>query len=545
MADTWIAGISTGHNASTCLLKNGEIVFYIEEERLSRRKYDDNPYLGLMKVKEYTDKIDYLAISHPGVLNEQNPFILFSLKLGLIDSPYQVFSNAPHHTYHAASGFYCSGFDNAVCVVIDAAGSYKEFDQSGNSGNEIESVYHASYPANFKPLYKRFGNLLNKDPSYIQENHFVSEPGIASIYSAVTMAMGWSNMECGKTMGLASYGKPDPTIPDIYVIINGRKVPNRNLFRPNLKNYPLPYMDNIDQYNKENLCYAVQQATQQSALELILKALKETGSKNLVLSGGYMLNCVANYEYLKHIPDDVNVFVDPPAYDGGQSIGVAKMCHHFRQNDKTIRPQKSYCIGPGQKFYYYELQDGETESEVSPSEVASLIAKGNIVAIFQGGSEAGPRALGNRSILFDPRVKDGKDIVNKVKGREYFRPFAGSVLVEHVHHWFDMRGLSESPFMMYAVNALPDRKSEIPSIVHVDGTCRVQTVSQDNNEHYYNLIKEFYNKTGVPILFNTSFNLAGDPLVETVDDALNTLRSSQLEYMYLPEVKKLIKVPNK
>jgi carbamoyltransferase len=163
--------------------------------------------------------------------------------------------------------------------------------------------------------------------------------------------------------------------------------------------------------------------------------------------------------------------------------------------------------------------------------------------MYQGGSEAGPRALGNRSILFDPRVKDGKDIVNEVKHREWFRPFAGTILEEHVHEWFDLRGMNNTPFMMYAVNCKEDVADKIPSIIHVDGTCRIQTVTSNENQHYYTLIEEFNKLTNVPILFNTSFNLGGDPLVETIEDALYTLRNSDLQYLYLPEIGKLVHIP--
>jgi carbamoyltransferase len=164
--------------------------------------------------------------------------------------------------------------------------------------------------------------------------------------------------------------------------------------------------------------------------------------------------------------------------------------------------------------------------------------------MFQGRSENGPRALGNRSILFDPRFADGKDFVNSVKRREYFRPFAGSILAEHVHEWFDLRGMEDSPYMMYAVNCQPGIEEKIPSIIHVDGTCRIQTVTEDQNKHYYNLINEFYKETQCPILFNTSFNLGGDPLVETLEDAVETLVKSEIEYLYLPEYQKMIIVKN-
>lgn len=178
------------------------------------------------------------------------------------------------------------------------------------------------------------------------------------------------------------------------------------------------------------------------------------------------------------------------------------------------------------------------------STVVDLLLDQKIVALFQGRSEAGPRALGNRSILFDPRNPNAKDIVNRVKRRESFRPFAASVLLEEAPKWFDMRGLKESPFMMYAMDAFEEGWEKIPGVLHVDNTCRIQTVTKSQNKHYYNLIKEFFGRTEVPMLFNTSFNLAGEPLVHTMDDALDTLRRSEIEYLYLPELEELITVKN-
>ena len=160
--------------------------------------------------------------------------------------------------------------------------------------------------------------------------------------------------------------------------------------------------------------------------------------------------------------------------------------------------------------------------------------------MYQGRSEAGPRALGNRSILLDPRIRDGKDIVNNIKKREWYRPFAGTILKDHAHEWFDMKQLEESPFMMYAVDAKENAINLVPAIVHVDGTCRIQTITHQQNTHYYNLIEEFYAQTNIPILFNTSFNLAGDPLVETMDDAFDVLNRSEINYLYLPEINQLI-----
>ena len=191
--------------------------------------------------------------------------------------------------------------------------------------------------------------------------------------------------------------------------------------------------------------------------------------------------------------------------------------------------------------YNFEYED---QYHVTPKDIAELLDMGKVIAIAQGRSEIGPRALGNRSILFDPRVKDGKDIINRIKKREEFRPFAGTVLQEYAKEWFDMDRLDESPFMMYAVDVLPEKIEQIPSIVHVDGTCRVQTVTEEQNKNYYDVISEFHKITGVPILFNTSFNLAGDTMVDTIEDALYTLHNSEIEYLYLPEISTLVRVAN-
>ena len=181
-------------------------------------------------------------------------------------------------------------------------------------------------------------------------------------------------------------------------------------------------------------------------------------------------------------------------------------------------------------------------SDSTAEAVAELIQTGNIMTIFQGRSEAGPRALGNRSILFDPRNPAGKEIVNSVKHREWFRPFAGSVMLKHAKEWFEMETLEESPWMMYAIDVKSDKIDQIPAITHADNTCRIQTVTKENNPKFYELIEEFYKKTGVPILFNTSLNLGGEPLAETLEDAINILLRSSMEYLYLPDVGKLLKI---
>lgn len=164
-----------------------------------------------------------------------------------------------------------------------------------------------------------------------------------------------------------------------------------------------------------------------------------------------------------------------------------------------------------------------------------IIDDAQIVAIFQGKGEWGPRALGNRSILFDPTHPEAKQIVNHVKKREVYRPFAGSVMAEHAHEYFHMLQLKESPWMSFAIQAKDIAYEKIPTLVHADGTCRIQTVTEEQNKNYYNLIKGFYERTGVPMIFNTSFNLGGEALVETIEDAIDTCNRSEINHLYVPE----------
>jgi carbamoyltransferase len=164
-----------------------------------------------------------------------------------------------------------------------------------------------------------------------------------------------------------------------------------------------------------------------------------------------------------------------------------------------------------------------------------LIDEQQIVGMFQGESEWGPRALGNRSILFDPRHQEAKQIVNSVKKRENYRPFAGTIMLEHAHEYFEMLQLEESPWMSFAIKAKEKAYEDVPSLVHADGTCRIQTVTEEQNPNYYNLIKGFYERTGVPMIFNTSFNLGGDALVENIFDAIDTCNRSEINQLYIPE----------
>lgn len=559
---TTILSCARGHNASTTLMVDGEIVFYLEEERLSRFKYDGAPLMGLIKAFEYVDEIDHLVICHTHrhgpVLDWCGDDAYQGLVRKIARKRFDFethFIDTIHHQMHAACGFYNSGFETAACVIADGAGSFLQFDGVQDTFYEFESIFKASYPHEFEIVYKHIGTKAAIGMIESQPGVFATEyPGLTKMYEAVTEYCGFPAIEAGKLMGLAPYGQPNEEIPPFFS--NGWG--NRELIIPtypnaakiNVGRYPILAEDiknhQRDEYTdvQKDMAYAIQEATENRMIELIRKAHEETGETNIVVCGGYGLNCVANYKYWQAFPD-LNIYCEPISHDGGTSIGGAQFMWHQISENTEPRKQASVYYGPQYDSSTYENDlEGLDVTDTSYDEVAKLIRDGNIVTMFQGRSEGGPRALGNRSILFDPTIKDGKDIVNAVKRREWFRPFACSIKQDQVNDWFDLAGREETPHMMYAVKCLPGVEEKIPSVIHVDGTCRIQTVTPEQNEHYYNLIDAFEKLSEVPILFNTSFNLGGDPLVETIEDAVLTLRKSDIEYMYLPEIQKLVYVPN-
>lgn len=598
-----IAGLARGHNAGVCLLIDGEIIFSVEEERLTRCKYDGGPLASLLKIKEYVDKVDYLVISHTQSLNETagkvdytNEDYITSLarKIGLIETghpndnhPQVIDVSLLHHKMHASLAFYRSGFEEATGVIIDGAGTCFPLTFDENEPRymwETESIYKCSYPDNLTTVFKAMGcrdylptamsdlpdkDIYGEETGYSYPVSLTDRAGIVKCYEGVTEYCGWDAIEAGKTMGLFPYGKENAKIPPIFDNYAEWPTPisNRNLFIPQYPNgsivnegtYPVLFTDQeilekedctlLD--NRRDLAYAIQTQSQKAAMEIIRHAVSITGIKNVVISGGYGLNCVANYYYLKELENEgLNIYVEPVSNDGGTAMGAAMWLYRSITKDTRITHKSdSVYFGP-----QYEISDSDIENlaikykaeimDATHNDVVDIITNKNIVTLFQGRSENGPRALGNRSILYDPTDPNGKDHVNMIKRREYFRPFAGSILEEDVHEWFDLRGMESSPTMMYAVNCQPGVEEKIPAIIHVDGTCRIQTVNKEQNPHYYDLIKAFKEKTGCPIIFNTSFNLGGEPLVETLEDAFRTLAYSKIEFLYLPENKKLVRIIN-
>ena len=499
------------HDTSICILENDIITSYKMEERYSRVKHDLSFDCILEILSQENHKhFDKIVISSHFL--DDCIYSIEKIKNKIKNLSYDelIIENERHHLYHAYCGFYNSGFENAICFSIDGCGAILS-----NGEIEIETVYQLSKNSKETQLYKRTREFDTAKVINSFWEHISSigdkDLSVGEKYQKISADFGYNPIDgAGKVMGLAQY-----------------------------KNHKekLQYPYNTKEWKQRvNDAYDLQQETQSHILNLIKKYTEETGIRNVVISGGYGLNCVANYHYLKNLKD-INLYIDPVCFDAGISIGSA-----YYHSLEPIQPLQNVYIGHQETSY--DLKNLQTQ-KVSYGHIINLILQKNIVALFQGKSEAGQRALGNRSLLFDPRVVNGKDIVNQIKKRENFRPFAGSILQEEASKWFDILSLKESPYMQYAMNAYENAIEQAPAIIHADNTCRIQTVTQEQNQHFYNLISCFFEKTGVPMLLNTSFNLGGEPLVETFNHAVYTLKNSMIEYLYLPEIETLVTIKNK
>ena len=539
-----ILGINPAHDSSIAIINNGQLEKYYKEERFSRHKRDIDPYTALLKVIKEHDNIDHAVICSPSQNDPTTKFLEKLLYKFFNCSTYNY--SDQHHLCHASLAFYNSGFEESLVIVIDRNGS--EFGPS----RESESVYSCSYPNNFKPLYKSFW-VENKGMEHDRDNVRLkkelqkqfencdlfadSTMGIVKIYESATSLIGLHPLENGKTMGLSGYGKNPKTYPaffkDQYSIdnyfIQDRFVIDHPtvLYKEHIDNLTNNITENNYQFYAD-YAVTVQEETQEAALQIIKKYVNKTGIKNVCLTGGYALNVLANAYFSKHLPN-VNFYFEPNPDDSGISIGGP--LHLYRQLTKDTIIKKL-----DHTFYHSSKHDLSQINGIQFTEKDAAIAlsENKSIAIFNGNAEAGPRALGNRSIIFDPRNKDAKDIINKIKKREWYRPFAGSVLKDDAKQYFEMGHLIDSPNMTVAFKVTDPNK--IPGITHVDNTCRVQTVDE-SIPHLYLLLQEFKNCTGCSVLLNTSFNLAGEPLVESVDDALNTFNNSDINILWFPEIK--------
>lgn len=437
-----------------------------------------------------------------------------------------------HHLTHLASSYYPSGFQDAILLSIDGLGDNKTMKLGIGRGGAIEVVHeNYDYPHS-----------------------------LGLVYAAITCYLGWKNVHHeGIIMALACFGDSDHIVPgqkrsyysffeDIiqydgqygisinsewmaYYYERNKWVSDRfvEVFGPR-RTYDIA---TLSQHHKD-ISAALQRRLEEVVLGVLRNARKEYGIRHLCLSGGVALNCSMNGRVEReHIFDEI--FVQPASGDAGLAIGACYLAQ--RAADQDYRPEKSHDYYLHGEFTADKIEQALKGADLRYSrpddlyrETAKHMAAGKVVGWFQGGAEFGPRALGNRSILAKPFPESMRDHINdNVKFREYFRPLAPAILREHLHDYFDIG--QESPHMLIACKVRPEKKTAIPATVHVDDSCRVQSVGPDNNEKFYRLLKAFHEQTGCPVLLNTSFNVKGQPIVQTPEQAIACFRNTRIDVL--------------
>ncbi len=525
-----IVGFNTGHNGSCTILHNNKIIS-IAEERLNRKKYSEGYlysfFYCLRELKIKPSDIDLFVASCYGNNLEQNYQGQFE-SLGIDKNK---FLTVDHHLSHASSCYYLSKFDESLIVVIDGLGNL----------NDTESYYIGK------------GNTITKvggnDPKRSKYK------GIGRTYETFTNFCGWSAQEAGKTMGLSACGKEKYKNIDLFEIndklqitskCDGKYIDGSINF---IKKNNMDFGEKCKGYENKDAAYYVQSEVEKIIIKLINGLYEKYKIKKLCVAGGVFLNGIVNQRILDETPID-ELFVIPCCDDTGQSLGNALYGYHnYYKNKKRLELSTPYLAKEYSNEDYLDVLEKKQERFILPysvkgtkfnykkvdnicEETAKILASGKIIGWFQGASEIGPRALGNRSILCAPFPAEMKDILNfRIKHRESFRPFAPSVLEEEAQKYFNMT--ESSPYMLKVPACTEYAKNKIPATLHVDCTGRVQTVKKEFNERFYNLINEFYKITNVPVLLNTSFNDNGEPIVETPKDAMVMFCKSDLDYLVL------------
>jgi carbamoyltransferase len=583
-----ILGISAFyHDSAASILIDGKIIAAAQEERFTRKKHDPGyPHNAIKFVLKYANlklsQVDqivffekpflkferlletYVAFAPKGFVSfakamplwiKEKLFqkkLLFN-KLKEHDENYKSDSNiffSDHHLSHAASAFFPSPFDEAVVLTADGVGEWATTTVAVGKKNILEIK---------------------------KEIHFPHSLGL--LYSAFTYYTGFKvNSGEYKLMGLAPYGNPiyvkkvkelidlkdDGTFrldQKYFNYATGLTMTSKkfnNLFGQKPRD---PQNEKITQFHMD-IAASIQRVTEEIMISLAKSIRKEYGIKNLCLAGGVALNCVANGKILEEKIFD-NIWIQPAAGDAGGSLGAALALWYIDQGNERLQSFKDHMQGSylGTDFNQDEIEkelkslgaNFETLSyEKLIDKTAEFLSNEKAIGWFQGRMEFGPRALGGRSILGDPRSdKMQKNLNLKVKYRESFRPFAPSILREDLSEWFDMS--ADSPYMLLVANVNSEKKiemtndqkklfgidklnikrSEVPAVTHVDYSARIQTVTKETNSRFYDLISKFKEKTGCPVLVNTSFNVRGEPIVNTPTDAFNCFMGTELDYLVI------------
>lgn len=589
MKETFILGISCYyHDSAAALIRNGDILGAVQEERFTRKKHDPDFPLNSIKhlLKEHglsLDQIDSVVyyekpfITFERILETHLNYAPFGFKTFLRSMPLWIreklflekditrklesmkvgavppITYSEHHLSHAAGAFYPSPFEEAAILCVDGVGEWATTSAWTGKGRDIQ------------PLW---------------EIHFPHSLGL--FYSAITAYLGFKvNSGEYKVMGLAPYGKPvyaELMLKElIYLHEDGSYSLNMDYFeyghRMKMSGKKLETLLGRPARNPETLmdefhmdvAASLQVVLERALLHVTKNLQKQTGMRNLCLSGGVALNCVANSKILKESGFD-NIWIQPAAGDAGSALGSALAYWHLHlKEERTVNPidsQKGSLLGPSytnddiiryleeQQVPYRKLND-----ESLLNETCSLIESGKIIGWFQGKMEYGPRALGSRSIIGDARVSDLQKTMNlKIKFRESFRPFAPLVLEEDAEKIFQFK--KDSPYMLFVadireglrkkmspeeenlfgIDKLNVVRSEYPAITHVDYSARLQTVGKKRHPRLYALLQKFKEKTGHSVLVNTSFNVRGEPIVMTPEDAYRCFRRTEIDVLIMENI---------
>jgi carbamoyltransferase len=563
---SYILGINAyDHDVSACLLRDGEIAFAIEKERITREKHASGFF---QEVVDYClsaegitlDDVD-LVVRNCYVLPVEDLEVRLlyqgdmaareraqTAKHPLYLSKSNKVVTISHHLAHAYSAFAACPFDEGVVMVVDGVGSYSsDVSEKERPGPEVDPLaresesYYKFQGSNIEPLKKVW---LNPVRGFLSDE-FYFMPGLGALYSRVSSYIFADWNKCGEVMGLAPYGRRNEIKP-LLDIKNGELHVHEwdaAFNKPHLPDEEESWEKSPSMQHWRDLAWRVQDDTERVLLERAIWLRETTGAKNLCIAGGVALNCVANGRIVREAGFD-NVWIQPAAGDNGIAIGCAYYGHlaiqkkprSFVMNHAYLGVEyKDEVVRAAADHWLVRLQTNKTRSEDICRASAQLLSEGRIFGWFQGGCEFGPRALGSRSILADPRKPEMKDQLNaRVKFRQAFRPFAPIVLAERANEIFECE--CESPFMLLAAQVRPEWKDKVPAIVHVDGTARLQTVRREHNERLYRLLQEFDRITGVPVLLNTSFNIRGQPIVETPQDAVECFLSTGIDCLVLHDL---------
>jgi carbamoyltransferase len=544
------------HDSTACILKDGQLIAAIEEERLNRDKHTSAfPSLAISKCLEIAelsiDDIDHIAVSIKPTTHwfKKLIYVLKNLRSFMPFFGHYVVNayakqrkfwiwyertfksnNSPkvhfieHHLTHVAGTFFVSPYKEAALLGIDGSGEWATTWLGYGKDNKIEKYNESFFPHSLGSLYETATQFCGFKPNYDE----------------------------GKTMGLAPMGNPEVFKKEVEKLIavdgEGRLKVDLTYFNYQylikerysdkfLKIFGAPRTGNGEfKDNHMNLAAAVQRVLEDRVIEMCMFLHNKTKSDYLVISGGVSLNSVMNGRIIRETPFK-DVYVMPAAGDNGTAIGAA----YYLYNGMLNMPRNFIHNNPyiGTTYSNDAIKKIINEAKVKAEyvedicEIAStLLYEGKIIGWFQGAMEIGPRALGSRSILANPAFPDMKDKINaEVKHREAYRPFAPSCLVEAKDDFFDLE--VEAPFMLKVCNVLKDKQSVIPAVTHVDGSARLQTVGKDLHPRYYELIKKLGDKTGIPVVLNTSFNIQGEPVVESPKDALRCFYSTGLDALII------------